>query len=96
MRAMHRRLPIACTLLLACCIGRAWAAAAPATAAVAGAEGAVVRLQLEAPAFAPERIKVAVYLPPGYDGAVAAGRRYPVLYANDGQDMPAVVSRDIV
>ncbi|WP_449429159.1 alpha/beta hydrolase [Rhodanobacter umsongensis] len=87
---MHRHLPIACSLLLAFCIGRAWAAAVPATAAVASADGAVVRLQLDAVAFAPERIKLAVYLPPGYDGAAAAGRRYPVLYANDGQDMPAV------
>ncbi|HEY1590085.1 MAG TPA: alpha/beta hydrolase-fold protein [Rhodanobacter sp.] len=61
-----------------------------ATTAVAATDAVVVRLQLDAPAFAPERIKLAVYLPPGYDGAAAAGRRYPVLYANDGQDMPAV------
>lgn len=58
--------------------------------AVAGADAAVVRLQLDAPAFAPERIKVAVYLPPAYDDTAEAGRRYPVLYANDGQDMTAV------
>lgn len=49
-----------------------------------------MRLQLDAPVFAPEQIKVAVYLPPDCDNAMAAGRRYPVLYANDGQDMPAV------
>ena len=55
-----------------------------------GATISVVRLQLTAKAFAPEQIKVAIYLPPGYERAVAAGRRYPVLYANDGQDMPAV------
>jgi enterochelin esterase-like enzyme len=50
----------------------------------------VIRLQLEAQAFAPERIKVAIYLPPGYDRRSAKPQRYPVLYANDGQDMPAV------
>lgn len=68
-----------CGLLVA---GSAPAADAPA------ADDAPVQLQLDAPAFAPERIKVAVYLPPGYAGA--SGRRYPVLYANDGQDMAAV------
>jgi len=47
-----------------------------------------VRVQLQAPAFAPEQVKVAVYLPPGYDEA--SDRRYPVLYINDGQDMAAV------
>jgi len=51
---------------------------------------AAIRLQLDAPAFAPEKIKIAIYLPPGYDSIAAAGHRYPVLYANDGQDMPAV------
>jgi len=50
----------------------------------------VVRLQLVAPAFAPQLIKIAIYLPPGYERAAAQGRHYPVLYANDGQDMPAV------
>ncbi|MGO4222256.1 alpha/beta hydrolase [Lysobacter sp. TAF61] len=47
-----------------------------------------VRLELPAPAFAPEQVKVAVYLPPGYDDA--GDRRFPVLYINDGQDMQAV------
>jgi predicted alpha/beta superfamily hydrolase len=47
----------------------------------------VQKLELAAPAFAPERIHVTVYLPPGYAQSTA---RYPVLYANDGQDMPAV------
>ncbi|HEY5804046.1 MAG TPA: alpha/beta hydrolase-fold protein [Lysobacter sp.] len=46
------------------------------------------RLQLDAPAFAPEQVKVGVYLPPGYDAS--ADRRYRVLYINDGQDMAAV------
>lgn len=91
MLMMHPRLLIAYLLLLVCCVSRGWAAVAPvAAAAAAGADDAVVHLQLDAPAFAPERIKVAVYLPPDYDSATAASRRYPVLYANDGQDMPAV------
>lgn len=47
-------------------------------------------LQLDAHAFAPERIKLTIYLPPGYAGGATANRRYPVLYANDGQDMAAV------
>lgn len=46
-----------------------------------------VKLVLDAKAFAPEQIKVSVYLPPDY---ATSGRRYPVLYANDGQDMEAV------
>ncbi|WP_109125698.1 alpha/beta hydrolase-fold protein [Dyella sp. C11] len=45
------------------------------------------KLVLEAKAFAPESIKVTVYLPPDY---ATSGKRYPVLYANDGQDMEAV------
>lgn len=44
-------------------------------------------LQLDAAAFAPERITVDVYLPGDY---ARSGKRYPVLYANDGQDMDAV------
>ncbi|EIM01853.1 MULTISPECIES: alpha/beta hydrolase [Rhodanobacter] len=64
------------------------AGCAPALAADAVAGDEPVQLQFDAPAFAPQRIKVAVYLPPGY--ARASGRRYPVLYANDGQDMTAV------
>ena len=59
-----------------------------ACAADGVAASAPVQLQLDAPAFAPEKIKLAVYLPPGYVQAPA--RRYPVLYANDGQDMAAV------
>ena len=71
--------------------------AAGASAGVAGASPAsaiaaspVTRLVLDAPAFAPETIKVSVYLPPGYDATSSARIRYPVLYANDGQDMAAV------
>ena len=44
-------------------------------------------LQLDAPAFAPERVTVDVYLPGDY---ARSSRRYRVLYADDGQDMPAV------
>jgi len=62
--------------------------AGSASPALASNETGVVQLQLDAPAFAPERIAVTVYLPPDYDHAAA--RRYPVLYANDGQDMEAV------
>ncbi len=47
----------------------------------------VQKLELAAPAFAPERLHVTVYLPPGYAQSTA---RYPVLYADDGQDMQAV------
>jgi len=51
------------------------------------AHAQVEKLELDAPAFAPERIHVTVYLPPDYAHTTA---RYPVLYANDGQDMQAV------
>ena len=44
-------------------------------------------LQLDAPAFAPERITVDVYLPGDY---ARSHQRYRTLYADDGQDMPAV------
>lgn len=46
-----------------------------------------VKLVLDAKAFAPEQVKVTVYLPPDY---ASSNARYPVLYANDGQDMDAV------
>lgn len=65
-------------------------AAALALAAAARAEEAApapIRLALDAKAFAPEQIKLSIYLPPGY---AASNRRYRVLYANDGQDMDAV------
>ncbi|PXV61577.1 Putative esterase [Dyella jiangningensis] len=50
-----------------------------------------VKLVLDAPAFAPEQVHVTVYLPPGY---ATNDARYPVLYANDGQDMEAVGLQD--
>lgn len=88
--------PVA-ALLLIVSVGTTTAAspsASPQTNAlssgVAGGEGwgeGALHLQLDAPAFAPEKIKVTVYLPPDYNRTV---RRYPVLYANDGQDMVAV------
>ncbi|MFC4527385.1 esterase family protein [Dyella halodurans] len=72
-----------------------WATSASADVADASpapeqAPPPVTRLVLDAPAFAPEKIKVSVYLPPGYDATSSASIRYPVLYANDGQDMAAV------
>lgn len=79
--------------------GRAWWAQAHPTGFLAAwwlalllllpcvAQAQVRKLELDAPAFAPERIHVTVYLPPGYAQSTA---RYPVLYANDGQDMKAV------
>lgn len=48
----------------------------------------VVMVELEAKAFAPDKVKLAVHLPPGYDPAAAID--YPVLYLNDGQDAAAV------
>ena len=45
-------------------------------------------LHLDAPAFAPEQVEVAIHLPPGYDASGA--HAYPVLYLNDGQDAGAV------
>lgn len=62
--------------------------AVSATLSTTGGETAPVHLQLEAAAFAPEKLSVTVYLPPGY--SAHSSRRYPVLYANDGQDMAAV------
>ena len=48
----------------------------------------VIDVELEAKAFAPDKVKLAIHLPPGYDPAAAIG--YPVLYLNDGQDAVAV------
>ena len=44
-------------------------------------------LQLDAAAFAPERVTVDVYLPGDY---ADSRQRYRTIYADDGQDMPAV------
>lgn len=48
----------------------------------------VIKVGLEAKAFAPDKVKLAIHLPPGYDPAAAID--YPVLYLNDGQDAAAV------
>ncbi|MHA6203120.1 alpha/beta hydrolase [Dyella soli] len=79
-----RRLFVLVVLLM----GMHEAVAAEAMPSADGIE--VSRLALDAQAFAPQQITVTVYLPPGYAGHDATSRRYPVLYANDGQDMAAV------
>ncbi|KAF1718629.1 esterase [Pseudoxanthomonas yeongjuensis] len=48
----------------------------------------VIGAELEAKAFAPDKVKVAIYLPPGYEPA--SGTAYPTLYLNDGQDAAEV------
>ena len=87
-------LPAACAwslataLLLAGCTHREPEAAAPPVAIPIAAQPVTIEtLQLAAAAFAPDRVQVRVYLPPGY---AAATQRYRVLYVNDGQDMDAV------
>ena len=70
--------------------GTVVAHAAEGTPAKPSADASVVKLQLAASAFAPETLHVTVYLPPGYASPRARRVRYPVLYANDGQDMPSV------
>jgi enterochelin esterase-like enzyme len=82
-----RRHAAACVLWGVLLAGGICPAMASNTPHVQLAESTVVQLQLDAPAFAPEKIKVTVYLPPDYG---RTHRRYPVLYANDGQDMAAV------
>ena len=72
------------------CAAAAHAGVANESPASAKSAPPVARLALDAPALAPETIKVAVYLPPGYDDTLSASIHYPVLYANDGQDMAAV------
>ncbi|WP_267220656.1 alpha/beta hydrolase [Dyella silvae] len=63
---------------------------AHAQSAVTTDDMVAIKLTLDAAAFAPEQLKFTVYLPPSYAEKSAAGVRYPVLYANDGQDMAAV------
>lgn len=48
----------------------------------------VTKVELGAKAFAPDKVRIAIHLPPGYDPD--SGRTYPVLYLNDGQDAAAV------
>ena len=60
----------------------------PTSLPQAGVTPVVVKAELEAKAFAPDKVKVAIHLPPGYDPASAT--TYPVLYLNDGQDAAAV------
>lgn len=62
-------------------------AAGPVMASDAASADNTVHLHLDAPVFAPEKIGITIYLPPDY---ARGTRRYPVLYANDGQDMDAV------
>jgi enterochelin esterase-like enzyme len=83
-------LGVAWVAVLAFCMGGVTHAAT-----VVGTDGtAVSKVTLDAKAFAPEQLKLTVYLPPGYTEQSAIGTRYPVLYANDGQDMDAVGLRD--
>ncbi|MGH8084547.1 MAG: alpha/beta hydrolase-fold protein [Lysobacter sp.] len=56
--------------------------------ALAAQPVAIENLHLDAPAFAPEQIEVAIHLPPDYD--FTGAHAYPVLYLNDGQDADAV------
>ena len=57
-------------------------------AASAGEPSRVETLHLEAAAFAPDPLRVDVFLPAGYDPGAPIG--YPVLYLNDGQDADEV------
>src|SRR5690606_34089780 len=50
----------------------------PTSLPQAGVTPVVVKAELEAKAFAPDKVKVAIHLPPGYDPASAT--TYPVLY----------------
>ncbi|MEG3183687.1 alpha/beta hydrolase-fold protein [Novilysobacter erysipheiresistens] len=56
--------------------------------AMAAQPATIETLHLDAPAFAPGQVEVAIHLPPDYDATGA--RAYPVLYLNDGQDAEAV------
>lgn len=80
MRRLFVRRCFAASFLLSLC---AHAPGAPLPAPT------VIQLALPAPGVEAQPIKLSVYLPPGYAGA-GVSTRYRVLYANDGQDMPAV------
>lgn len=54
----------------------------------AGADTSPLVAMIDAPGVSPKPMRVRVYLPPGYRSDTIPG--YPVLYANDGQDMEAV------
>jgi predicted alpha/beta superfamily hydrolase len=85
MRAMRCKV-LACGLLFVLpWLAHAAAATAPGDAACTPV---MSELHLVARAFAPEKITVDIYLPGDY--ATNGKRRYPVLYDNDGQDMPMV------
>lgn len=81
-----RHLRVTVTMLLAACLTSLLAPHAHASVALA--QTAPVQRWMDAAAFTPEKISIAVYLPPGY--VTDCARHYPVLYANDGQDMAAV------
>lgn len=79
---MYRLLAVALCLLLAPLHARTHE-----TLGAGSAHAGVESFQLTSPAFTPQSFHVTVYLPPGY---AKGNERYRVLYANDGQDMPAV------
>jgi enterochelin esterase-like enzyme len=89
---MNGRVPHRLWLLavLLCCIAATTDAASSHAQPQKRAGITLQRLHFEPPALASESMRVTVYLPPRYAAQAAAGRRYPVLYANDGQDMAAV------
>jgi predicted alpha/beta superfamily hydrolase len=60
--------------------------AARAQESTTGYEPRLVFLALHSRIFDNDRT-IRVLLPPGYDAPQNAGRRYPVLYLNDGQDL---------
>jgi len=72
-------------LLLLCAVPRV-EAAAPAAPCRSTATGDLRLHTLESRIFGNTRT-IRVLLPPGYDAAANAGRRYPVLYLLDGQNL---------
>ena len=80
---MHRAIrAFAATLLLA----------VTSTPAFAATPARVETHHFTPSAFAPDRVRVDVHLPPGYDPDASPG--YPVLYLHDGQDARAVRLRE--
>lgn len=82
MRLPHLLFALALSLLLTALCTHA--SGAPSAAAATPANDT---FELPGPAFSPQTFHITVYLPPGY---AQGSTRYPVLYANDGQDMRAV------